>query len=267
MDNQADILNIVRIGGVPYALAILAATFILSRVLTGVLSRAGQRFADKRLIINQAGSFVRFGLYLLGGAGAAATVLVLTREVLLAVGGTVAVSIGFALKDIVASVIAGLVVLVDKPFQVGDRVAFEGYYGDIKDIGLRSVRLMTLDDTLVTIPNNKFLTEVVASGNAGAVEMMVPMDFFVGVDQDIVKAKRIVQEALTTSRFVHLKMPWVVLVAQVIHENYIAVRLRAKAYVLDVRFEKAFETDVNERVLQAFREAGIQPPAILHRGR
>jgi len=266
MEHQADILNIVRIGGIPYALAILLVTFILSRVLTGVLNRAGQRFADKRLIINQAGSFVRFGLYLLGGAGAAATVLVLTREVLLAVGGTVAVSIGFALKDIVASVIAGLVVLVDKPFQVGDRVTFEGYYGEIRDIGLRSVRLMTLDDTLITIPNNKFLTEVVASGNAGSVEMMIQMDFYVGPDQDVAKAKKIVQEAITTSRYVHLKLPWAVLMNQMIHENYVAVRLRAKAYVLDVRFEKAFETDVNERVLGAFRDAGIAPPAILHRG-
>ncbi len=44
---------------------------------------------------------------------------------------------------------------------------------------------MTLDDTQVTIPNNKFLTDSVASGNAGSVEMMVQMDFFVGVDQDL----------------------------------------------------------------------------------
>ncbi len=266
MDNQADILNIVRVGGIPYALAILLVTFVIARILTGVLNRAGQRFADKRLIINQVGSFVRFGLYMLGGLGAAATMLVLTREVVLAVGGTVAVSIGFALKDIVASVVAGLVILMDKPFQVGDRVTFENYYGEIRDIGLRSVRLMTLDDTLVTIPNNKFLIEVVASGNAGSVDMMIQMDFYVGLDQDVAKAKQIVQEALTTSRYAQLRKPWAVLVKQVIQDNYLAVQVRAKAYVLDVRFEKAFETDVNERVLQAFREAGIAPPAILHRG-
>jgi len=173
MNGQDNVLNLVRIGGLPYALAILLVTFLLSRLLSGVLHRMGQRFADKRLVINQAGSCVRFGLYILGGTGAAATMLVLTREVLLAVGGTVAVSIGFALKDIVASVVAGLVVLIDKPFQVGDRVTFQGYYGDITDIGLRSVRLMTLEDTLSTIPNSLFLTEAVASGNAGSVELLV----------------------------------------------------------------------------------------------
>jgi len=91
------------------------------------------------------------------------------------------------------------------------------------------------------------------------------MDFYVGVDQDIAKARQIVIEVLTTSRFVHLKKPWAVLLKQVIHENYVAVQVRAKAYVLDVRFEKAFETDVNERTLQGFRDAGIAPPAVLHR--
>jgi small-conductance mechanosensitive channel len=208
---------------------------------------------------------VRFTLYLLGGLGATATVVVLSREMMLAVGGTAAVAVGFALRDIAASMIAGLVILVDKPFQVGDRVSFEGFYGDVHSIGLRSVRLMTLDDTLITIPNSKFLTDAVASANAGHVEMMIQMDYYVAVDQDIARAKRIVQEALTTSRYVHLQLTWAVHVSEVIQENYFAVRLRAKAYVLDVRFEKAFETDVTERVLMGFRDADIQPPAVLHR--
>jgi hypothetical protein len=42
-------------------------------------------------------------------------------------------------------------------------------------------------------------------------------------------------------------------------------RSRAAPYVLDVKYEKAFETDVHIRVQKAFREAGIQLPAVLHR--
>jgi hypothetical protein len=45
----------------------------------------------------------------------------------------------------------------------------------------------------------------------------------------------------------------------------VALKLVLKAYVLDTQYEKAFETDVNLRVLHAFRERGLQPPAILHR--
>ncbi|MEO9181847.1 MAG: hypothetical protein ABI467_00080 [Kofleriaceae bacterium] len=56
-----------------------------------------------------------------------------------------------------------------------------------------------------------------------------------------------------------------VLVNQLLEGSYVAVRLRLKAYVLDTQFEKAFETDVNLRVLEGFRAATIGPPAILHR--
>jgi len=265
MENAPDILRFFRPSGIPYAILILLVTWIAARLVVRSLDRLGSRFADKRLLINQAASLLRFALYIVGGVAAAAFVLVLSREVLFAVGGTVAVSIGFAIKDLVASLVAGLIILVDRPFQVGDRVTFGEHYGEIRDIGLRSVRLVTLDDNVITIPNNKFLTDVVASGNAGEVEMMVVMDFHIGIDQDVAKAKEVVEEALTTSRYVALDKPWTVLVTQGIHDRYYAVRLRAKAYVLDVRFEKAFETDVHERVLAAFRGAGIAPPAVLLR--
>ena len=127
------------------------------------------------------------------------------------------------------------------------------------------VKLMTLDDPTVPLPNNKFLTDSVASANAGSVEMMVQMDFYIGLDQNLAGAKNIVTEALTSSRFFSTARPWAVTVSQVLQDNYFALQLRAKAYVLDVRFEKAFETDVTERVVEGFAAATIQPPALLHR--
>ena len=267
MEGQpTNILEFFKPEGIPWALLILVATLAAATFTTRSLAGLGERFADRRLMINQAASFLRFGIYLVGALAGVAAVVQLTDEVLFALGGTAAVSIGFALKDLVASVIAGLIVLIDKPFQVGDRVTFEGHYGEIKHIGLRSVRLVTLDDTQITIPNSRFLTENVASGNAGAVEMMVQLDFLIGADQPIDVAKRIVEEALTSSRYVHLKHPWVVLVSVTTQDGYYAAQLQAKAYVLDVKFEKAFASDVTERVLEGFRSADIQPPAMLHRG-
>jgi len=265
MNPNDNLLTLFQPQDLPYALLIILLTLVIARLMRRLFTALGTRFTDKRLLINQVGSFVRFGVFLLGGLAAALTVLKITPEVMLAVGGTLAVAVGFALKDFVSSIVAGLIILVDRPFQVGDRVSFDGWYGEITHIGLRSVKLMTLDDTQVTIPNNKFLTDCVASANAGSVEMMVQMDFFIGLDQDLAGAKTIVTEALTSSRFFSTARPWSVTVSQVFQENYFALRLRAKAYVLDVRFEKAFETDVTERVVEAFAEAGILPPALLHR--
>ena len=83
----------------------------------------------------------------------------------LAADGLSVVAVGFATRDLLASLVAGILIIFDRPFQIGDRVKFGGEYGDILKIGLRSVKLRTLDDSTVTIPNNLFLSEVVSSSN------------------------------------------------------------------------------------------------------
>jgi small-conductance mechanosensitive channel len=260
-----DLLSAIRIGGVFTGLVIIGLTWFAVRLLTGSLTRLGNRFTDKRLVLHQLATLGRFVLYLGGIVIAIVLSINLSKEAVLGLTGTAAVAIGLALKDLTASVLAGIVIIIDRPFQVGDRVSFGGAYGEITAIGLRSVRLTTLDDNVVTIPNNKFLTEQVSSGNWGALDMMIQMDFYIGLDQDVSLAKRLVEESLTSNRYAFLKKPWVVLVNEVLQDHMMAVRLRAKAYVLDVQYEKAFETDVTERVLMAFREHAVLPPAILHR--
>lgn len=152
--------------------------------------------------------------------------------------------------------------MIDRPFQVGDRVTFEGHYGDIIAIGLRSVRMQTLNDDIITIPNNKFLNEVAMSGNYGALDMQVVIPFYIGMDQDINAARDIIQEAASSSRYIHLPKPVVVLVKQSITDNYLAIQLTCKAYVVDIKFEKLFETDITLRVMQEFRKSDIFPPSI-----
>ncbi|MFT7667517.1 MAG: small-conductance mechanosensitive channel [Planctomycetota bacterium] len=158
-----------------------------------------------------------------------------------------------------------ILILFDRPFQVGDRVEFGGHYGDVTMIGLRSVKLQTLDDNTITVPNNLFLTEISSSGNYGALEMQVAVTFHIGLDQNVNRAVELAEEATVTSRFIHLPRPIVVVVDQVIVDSYIALRLVVKAYVLDTQYEKAYSTDITLRVMQAFQDEGIAPPAVLHR--
>lgn len=265
VEGTLHIVEFIRFSGLITGLMVIISAWILNQLLSRFFVRLGVRFTEKRLRIQQIGTFIRFFLYFASTIVAILLSFKLTSQLLLALGGTMAVTIGFALKDVAASIIASLTILIDKPFQVGDRVTVSGYYGEITSIGLRSVRLVTLDDSLVTIPNNKFLTDIASTGNAGALDMLIQMDFYIGIDQDIAKAKRIVMEAISSCRYAFLKKPFTVLVNEIIHENYFAVRLRSKVYVLDVQYEKALETDVTERVLAAFSENKIQPPAILHR--
>lgn len=260
LENVQSVLSMVRVGGLVTALLLLGTSYAVSRVVTVTLTRLGERLTERRLLFQQVASFARFGVYFVGIFLAVISAVELRQETVLALSGTAGVALGFAFKDLASSVLAGLTILIDKPFQVGDRVNVGGTYGDVVSIGLRSVRIVTLDDNLVTIPNNRFLNEQVASGNAGELNMLVQMDFYVGIDQDIERAVRLTEETLTTSRYAFLDKPWVVLVNQVVEGSYLAVRLRAKAYVIDTKYEKLFETDVNRRLLQAFRREGVLPP-------
>lgn len=257
--------QLIRWSGVFSSVFVIAGAWLLLRFTGSFVDQLSHRFVDRRLTFQKVETVFQFVVYM-ATAGVVITLsLRLDEKVLAVVGGTVAVSVGFAVKDVVASFIAGLMIMIDRPFQVGDRVSFGGQYGDITAIGLRSVRMQTLDDNTVTIPNNKFLSEIVSCGNYGALDMQVVMDFYVGLDQDIDTAREAVYDAAVSSRFAHLPKPVVVLVNQVVVDTHIAVRLRLKAYVLDTRYEKDFESDVNLRVLRTLRAHNILPPAILHR--
>jgi small-conductance mechanosensitive channel len=180
-------------------------------------------------------------------------------------GGGIVVAIGFATRDLLASLVAGVMIIFDRPFQVGDRVSFGGKYGDVRQIGLRSVKLRTLDDSIVTIPNSLFLSDVSSSGNFGVLDMQIDVDFHIGIDQDASKARDFVLRAAAISRYVYLPKSVVVQVAQVQLATCTALQIRLKAYVLDTQYEKSFVTDVTLRVQELFAANGILPPAILYR--
>lgn len=255
--DSAKLFETLRAGGLVTGLILLVATWIVVRLVTAALDRLAERLVHRRPLIHQVSTVLRFVIYIGGIAGAVGVSINLSREVVLALTGTVAVTIGFALKDLAASILTGLTLLVDRPFQAGDRVKFEDYEGEIVSIGLRSVRLVTSDNYLVTIPNNKFQTEAVASANFGRLDMMVVLEFFINPDQDIAHAKRIVEECMASSRYVFLGKPPFVEVGQSVFEFGVVVRLIAKAHVLDIKYRTHYSSNVTERVLKAFRERRI----------
>jgi moderate conductance mechanosensitive channel len=79
-----------------------------------------------------------------------------------------------------------------------------GYYGEVKDIGIRATRLVTPDDTLVSVPNQMALNQPVANATAGVQEMMVVIDLFIDSRSDAPKAMEILREAVVTSRYVYI---------------------------------------------------------------
>lgn len=243
-----------------HALVIVAVGYTLNRLIETSFDRLGKQSPKRRLLLEQLSSFSRLSIFVLGSYLAVATVLENQKSAALGVMGTLAVALGFALKDTVSSVMAGVFILVDQPFQVGDRVRFEGYYGEITEIGLRTVRLQTLANHRVSIPNNKFLTEAVASANDGKLDMMVEIKFHVAMSEDADLVKKLVHRACATSKYVYLEKPVAMRVRDEEVSYAFVTTVTCKAYVIDARFEKAYVSDVTERVKLAFRRHDVQSP-------
>jgi small-conductance mechanosensitive channel len=266
---DADPISVVftmfRWEGMFASLIVILVSWLVLHFADRLVEKLGSVFADRRLLIQKISAFFSFTVYI----GTIISVVMLSfkisKEILVVLSGTGAVALGFALKDLAASLMAGIMILFDRPFQVGDRVSFNGQYGDILAIGLRSVKMQTLDDSVVTIPNNLFLAEVSSCSNYGEVDMQIMVTFYIGLDQDLVKAREIIHEVAANTRFIYLPKPIKVIASQVVLENCVALQLRLKAYVLDTKYEKDFETDITLHVMKLFMEEGIQPPAVLHR--
>jgi small-conductance mechanosensitive channel len=139
---------------------------------------------------------------------------------------------------------------------VGDMVKIDGHYGEVQSIGLRSVSIRTFDDNTITVPNATVMGQPVANANSGALNEMVVVSFLLPASVDIKKVKELAWEAAACSPYAYLRKPIVVLVEDVFNRSFLN-RFVIKAYVLDVRFERRFASDVLERVKNGLLERNI----------
>jgi small-conductance mechanosensitive channel len=109
----------------------------------------------------------------------------------MASAGIAGIAIGFAAKDTLANLIAGLVIMADAPYKVGDWVVLEdGLRGEIRHMGMRSTRILTRDDVEITVPNaligsHKIINE--DGGHQRHQRVCVPVSVAYGSDIDLVR--------------------------------------------------------------------------------
>ena len=114
----------------------------------------------------------------------------------LASAGIAGIAIGFAAKDTLSNLFAGVFILADAPYKVGDYVVLDkGGRGQVKQIGLRSTRLLTRDDIEITIPNSIIGNTTIINQSGGPAEKMrlrVAVGVAYGTDIDLVE--KVLQE-------------------------------------------------------------------------
>lgn len=108
------------------------------------------------------------------------------------VGSVVA---GFAFKDIFQNFLAGILLLITKPFVVGDQIEYGDYEGNVEDIQTRATLIRTYDGRRVVIPNAELFINPVTV-NTAFPQRRWEYDLGIGYDDDIDEAKRIILEVI-----------------------------------------------------------------------
>lgn len=93
------------------------------------------------------------------------------------IGGALGVGIGFGLQNVVGNFVSGVVLLLEQPVKVGDRVEIGGLVGTVRRIGARATTVVTNDDIAIIVPNIDFVTQQVTnwSFTGGNVRIVVPV--------------------------------------------------------------------------------------------
>ncbi len=253
------------VGGlfVPILLSLLAIAIIyfLIKAVVWILEVSAERNATSRLLFKRMIPVVRVVLWSIGIYVILAFVLRISANQILTASAALGVAIGFAAQDVLKNIFGGIIILLDKPFQVGDKIRVGGTYGEVVSIGLRSTRLTTPDDNLVSVPNAQVVDGQVANANAGALDCQVVTELFLPGWVDVAKAKSIAYNAAANSEYVFLDKPIVVLVQDDFKETFLT-RLVVKAYVLDTRYETRFASDVTEMAKVEFLREGMLAPLV-----
>ncbi|MFC3875164.1 MULTISPECIES: mechanosensitive ion channel family protein [Neisseria] len=178
---------------VPYlAVALLAFVlfWLLARLFkilaAKLLSRRLSHRANLMLVLQRIGS----ALIVFGGFLVAMMIAIpdFTPAQLVSTLGIGSVAIGFAFKDIFQNLLSGILLLLNEPFKIGDRIVSGSFEGEVENIEIRATTLRTDDDRRIVIPNSQLFTSpVTVNTRAGLYRQSTMLTLPAGLDAGTVK--------------------------------------------------------------------------------
>lgn len=177
--------------------------------------------------------------------------------------GVLGVAVGFAAKDTLSNLIAGILLIIDRPFEIGDRIevwsapAGSATWGDVIDIGLRATKIQTTDNIIIVIPNNEIMTRDIVNYTLISSRIRLRINVGISYDSDVDKAKAaIVQVAEQT--------PWVARhpAPKVVVRNFgeSSIDLQLRVWIDNARDRMNTISHITDQVKTIFDQEGIEIP-------
>ncbi|HYV40557.1 MAG TPA: mechanosensitive ion channel domain-containing protein [Thermoanaerobaculia bacterium] len=239
--------------------AILALTWLAARLLRKLVAEKlfskahvdpGIRYAIGRVI-----SYLVWVLGLI----VALQPLGINATTLAVFGGAIGVGIGFGLQDIAKNFIAGLILLVERPIKVGDRIEIGKVIGDVAEIRARATLVRTNDDIYLIVPNARFITDTVTnwSYRTPRVRFHFPVGVAYGSDPHAVE-KALIDAAGKSEHVLKEPAPSVIFVA--FGESSLDFELACWTAVMLHR-RSALRSEINFNIHEVLGERGIEFPS------
>ena len=154
---EITLFALVKLAISAFVLWLIAGRFsrwTLNRVLGRTSIQEGQRAAIAGLVHY---AVLVFGaVVILQNAGIELTAFAI-------VGSALGVGVGFGLQNIISNFISGLIVLLERPIEIGDRIEVSGVEGVVREIGARRTTVVTPDNVAILVPNQSFITSNVTN--------------------------------------------------------------------------------------------------------
>ena len=169
---------------------------LVDRYLAQTISKRAKREVDDQIVVITK-KLVRLVVWVVG------LLLILSNfgydiKTLLAGLGIGGLAVALASQNLVSNLIAGLIILTDRPFKIGNWVSFSGGSGIVEDIGIRSTKIRATDNSIIVVPNSKLIDEIiqnVPSKNKWKVSTTIGITYNTPVEK-IKKAEEIIKNIL-----------------------------------------------------------------------
>ena len=234
---------------------IVLGTWVLARLVRTVLEvEVFARFSLPRGVPTAILTTLNYVIIITGTIVAFSSLGVSPQQFAL-IFGALGVGIGFGLRNIIANFVSGIIMVFERPVQIGDVIEVDKTMGSVQSIGARSSTVKTFDGSEVIIPNADFIAKEIINWTLSDEHRRKIVEFKVDLDNDIDEILRIMHEVATSHPDV-LSDPKPLATLKSFGEYYLEFKLY---FWLSDNLITA-QSDVNINIYKALKDAGIKMP-------
>lgn len=169
--------------------------------------------------------------------------------------GALGVGIGLGLQNIVSNFVSGIILIFDRPLQIGDIVEIGDKTGKVREIGLRSSTILTADGAEVIIPNGDLLSRQIVNWTLTTDQRRVEMDLSVTGSDDMEKVSAVIKKAIMSSSLVVASREPQILLTKIRDDGF---DLRVFCWCADVANFQLAKSELLARLHNELKAAGMQ---------